>query len=85
MAVKLDDLHHGSRSLRNPAAQRVPHHVPDHPKATPALQLDPMSDLDLMIENGWGETPQYRLPGDWRTRKNLKAKPLGGRPANVQD
>jgi hypothetical protein len=30
----------------------------------------PISDLDLMIQNGWGETPQYRLPKDWRTRRN---------------
>lgn len=32
------------------------------------LALSPMSDLDLMIENGWGDTPQERLPTDWRTR-----------------
>lgn len=30
--------------------------------------LTPISDLDLMIKNGWGDTPQVRLPVDWRTR-----------------
>jgi len=28
-----------------------------------------MSDLDLMIANGWGSTPQTQIPTDWRTRK----------------
>ncbi len=28
----------------------------------------PLSDLDLMIANGWGDTPQSKLPEDWRTR-----------------
>ena len=30
--------------------------------------LTPMSDIDLMIANGWGNTPQTRIPEDWRTR-----------------
>jgi len=34
----------------------------------PKLNLQPMSDLDLMIANGWGDTPQVDLPPDWRTR-----------------
>ena len=29
----------------------------------------PMSDLDLMIANGWGDTLRGRLPADWRTRR----------------
>ncbi len=33
------------------------------------LNLQPMSDLDLMIANGWGSTPQTQIPADWRTRK----------------
>ena len=33
------------------------------------VSLKPISDLDLMIANGWGDTPQSRLPLDWRTRK----------------
>ena len=28
-----------------------------------------IAELDLAIELGWGETPQYRLPKDWRTRR----------------
>ncbi len=35
------------------------------------LALQPMSDLDLMIENGWGNTPQTQIPADWRTRKKV--------------
>ncbi len=33
------------------------------------LDLQPMSDLDLMIANGWGSTPQNQIPPDWRTRR----------------
>ena len=32
--------------------------------------LTPLSDLDLMIKLGWGDTPQTQLPADWRERKN---------------
>jgi hypothetical protein len=38
--------------------------------AAPKLKLQPMSDLDLKIFLGWGDTPQHKLPEDWRTRKN---------------
>ena len=31
------------------------------------VNLQPMSDLDLMIENGWGDVRQCDLPEDWRT------------------
>ena len=31
--------------------------------------LTPMSDIDLMIKMGWGDTPQSDLPADWRTRR----------------
>ena len=30
--------------------------------------LTPMSDIDLMIANGWGNTPRVDIPKDWRTR-----------------
>lgn len=35
------------------------------------LKLEPeaFKDLDLAIQNGWGDTPQTELPPDWRTRK----------------
>ena len=35
----------------------------------PSLNLQPMSELNLKIANGWGDTPQTKLPPDWRTRK----------------
>jgi hypothetical protein len=38
----------------------------------PKLTLQPMSDLDLKIQNGWGDTRQTELPHDWRTRKKTK-------------
>jgi hypothetical protein len=52
---------------------------PDSPAATAAaLAIDEseaeMRDLDLAIEMGWGDIPRDRLPADWRTRKNPKAR-----------
>lgn len=38
------------------------------------MKIDPLPVLDLMIEMGWGDTPQLQLPGDWRTRRNPKGK-----------
>lgn len=38
--------------------------------AYPSIQLQPLSDLDLAIKNGWRDTPQTKLPVDWRTRIN---------------
>jgi len=35
----------------------------------PLENLTPMEELNLMIEMGWGDTPQKKLPEDWRTRK----------------
>ena len=32
--------------------------------------LTPISELDLMIKMGYGDTPQVDLPADWRMRKN---------------
>jgi hypothetical protein len=29
--------------------------------------LQPMSDLDLTIRNGWGDTKQVNMPENWRT------------------
>jgi hypothetical protein len=50
-------------------------------------KLQPMPDLDLMIRNGWGDTPQTKLPCDWRTRRNAVAfgrpKPGRARSANA--
>lgn len=34
-----------------------------------AHDFTPMADIDLMIRNGWGDTPQPKIPADWRTRK----------------
>lgn len=36
--------------------------------------LTPLSDLDLMIRNGWGNTRQDRMPKDWRTRRNPRRR-----------
>ena len=33
------------------------------------VPLTAISDLDLAIKLGWGDTPQTELPDDWRTRK----------------
>lgn len=38
------------------------------------LELLPMRDLDLMIKNGYGNTPQMFLPKDWRTVKRNGTK-----------
>jgi hypothetical protein len=42
------------------------------PDVKPASRFhyDPISDLDLMIMNGWGDIPQVDLPDDWRTRES---------------
>ncbi len=47
------------------------------------LGLQPMSDLDLMIENGWGSTPQTQIPADWRTRKK-PADPRSTVPKSIK-
>ena len=41
-------------------------------KKSAALQfiLTPISELNLMIKMGYGDTPQVDLPADWRMRKN---------------
>jgi hypothetical protein len=41
---------------------------PDRENGVDRLGLQPLSDLDLMIKNGWGDTPQTKLPADWRTK-----------------
>jgi hypothetical protein len=39
------------------------------------VALQPLSDLDLKIASGWGDTPQTDIPADWRTNpKPAKAK-----------
>ena len=47
----------------------------------PCESLTPMSDIDLMIANGWGETPQHSIPSDWRTRIKPARKPGSGKAA----
>jgi len=32
-------------------------------------------ELDEMIRLGWGDTPQNRLPADWRTRRGPERVP----------
>ncbi len=39
-------------------------------KVSPDIDRGPMTTLDLAIRMGWGDTPQYKLPKDWRTRRN---------------
>lgn len=44
----------------------------DKPEEKPRIKFETsMSDLDLMIKNGWGDTPQSKIPEDWRTRKKM--------------
>ena len=65
----------------NPRRHRLTHgghkvnFRPPDELAPESIHLQPMSDLDLMIANGWGDVPQYRIPYDWRTRPNPKPKP----------
>jgi hypothetical protein len=47
--------------------------IPSEFVATVTQELQPISDLDLMIRNGWGDTPQTKIPADWRTRTNRAA------------
>jgi hypothetical protein len=42
---------------------------------TSPLELTEMTDLDLMIAQGYGDTPQCDLPADWRVRRNSGPKP----------
>lgn len=43
--------------------------------------LSPMSELGLMIQMGWGDTPQQKLPKDWRTRQKPAFKKPGKKAA----
>lgn len=61
-----------ARSLR-PKADWNPNYEPAE-KIRPVLNLQPMSDLNLAIRNGWGDTPQSKLPPDWRQSFNAKGK-----------
>jgi hypothetical protein len=47
------------------------------PRVEPAKRDPELRDLDLAIRNGWGDTPQSKMPPDWRTRKNRQGN--GGR------
>ena len=61
--------------IRNPDS-RAREHRPDRLLETKEshsaelARLQPISELNLMIANGYGDTPQTQLPADWRTRKN---------------
>jgi hypothetical protein len=46
----------------------------DDGKTYKEVPLTPISDLELMILNGWGDTKQTKIPSDWRTHKNPNAK-----------
>lgn len=41
--------------------------------ASKPIPLVPMSDLDLMIKNGWGGTARNQIPSDWKTKKGPDA------------
>jgi hypothetical protein len=47
-----------------------------------ALQAAHDKELDEMIAMGWGDTPQNRIPKDWRTRR--KAEPYHAKLENRQ-
>ena len=46
----------------------------DHDGKSPIIDTEVMSDLDLAIKNGWGNTKGDKLPPDWRTRKKGQKK-----------
>jgi hypothetical protein len=65
-------LNNGSRNLSgDPTCDLMQDRINKN-AAVVRLNLTPVSDLDLMIANGWGDTPQDRMPADWRTRKRRK-------------
>lgn len=41
------------------------------------VTLQPLADLDLMIKNGWGDTPQTDIPSNWRTNKRAVKQKTG--------
>lgn len=49
------------------------HHYEDGKAFQSHESLIPMSDLDLMIKMGWGETPRHKIPADWRTSRRKGA------------
>ena len=64
----------GSYRMARPADYQDRHAGPD--PSDPAA----FAELDLMIRQGWGDTPQQKLPPDWRTRRN----PRGGKAELVK-
>lgn len=46
--------------------------VPSHPPYRVSdADRERFRELDLAIANGWEDTPQEKLPADWRTRKKV--------------
>jgi hypothetical protein len=43
-------------------------------ESTPG-RCESFADIELAIALGWGDTPQYKLPADWRTRNHVGPKP----------
>ncbi len=55
----------------------------DQPHRKPtAAERQCMEDLTLMCKNGWGDTPQNKLPEDWRTR--VKPVAPAGSPVKAE-
>ncbi len=47
-----------------------------------ACRMNDMGDLDLMIQQGWGDTPQTHMPANWRTVQG-PGKYFGAKPREV--
>lgn len=62
-------LHNGSR-FQSPEAALIETESVRERAFGSQLKLTPMSDLDLMIRNGYADVSQDSLPVDWRTRRN---------------
>ena len=49
------------------SVNRIRERESDAPART--ITLTPLSELDFLIAQGWGDTPQIRIPDDWKSRK----------------
>ena len=74
--------HHKCRCEECTAAnteRRAEHRTKPEPvvfiRPTPQTRgLTPMSDLDLALKLGWGDTLWNKLPADWRERQKAQRK-----------
>jgi hypothetical protein len=59
-----------------PTAESL-HPMPDDGLLVEATlgRCETFADIELAIALGWGDTPQYKLPADWRTRQHVGPKP----------